>query len=72
MNQTSTTVSEMARTPALASDLLLDANGITKAFREMIDGLRKLRRHREQQPGAAREQLPLLPGDPAEPGKGKR
>ena len=43
-----------------------------EAFREMIDGLRKHRRHREQQPGAAREQLPLLPGDPIEPGKGKR
>jgi hypothetical protein len=38
----------------------------------MIDGLRKHRRHREQQPGAARDQLPLLPGDPIEPGKGKR
>ena len=41
-----------------------------EAFRDMIDGLRKHRRHRE--PGAGRAQLPLLPGEANELGKPKR
>jgi transcriptional repressor NrdR len=41
-----------------------------EAFRETIDGLRKHRRRRERP--EEREQLPLLPGDPADQGKGKR
>ena len=42
------------------------------AFRETIDGLRKQRRRRERGRPEEREQLPLLPGDPEEQGKGKR
>jgi transcriptional repressor NrdR len=43
-----------------------------EAFRETIDGLRKHRRRRERDRPEEREQLPLLPGDPEEKGKGKR
>ena len=43
-----------------------------EAFRETIDGLRKHRRRRERDQPEEREQLPLLPGDPEDQGKGKR
>jgi transcriptional repressor NrdR len=43
-----------------------------EAFRETIDGLRKHRRRRERDRPEEREQLPLLPGDAEEQGKGKR
>jgi transcriptional repressor NrdR len=43
-----------------------------EAFRETIDGLRKHRRRRERDRTEEREQLPLLPGEPPEQGKGKR
>ena len=43
-----------------------------EAFREMIDGLRKHRRHREGASAAGRDQLPLLPAEPGELRKPKR
>lgn len=43
-----------------------------EAFRETIDGLRKHRRRRERERPEEREQLPLLPGEPEVPAKGKR